>query len=184
MIDEALGHRILALWKDKKFFGSFSGVRNFQSALKHEANINVNQHDLYQLMYRQNPTYVSMIKQVNKFPRRKYTNVHGFLTLCQADLGFLPSPDDSNLIGFLVVVDVFSRHMWTENITSKSNIEVKACFEKIWKKIGRTPNKLETDAVSYIIIIIYFNHFVIHGNFRGFVTIQTISCVKFILYCL
>lgn len=104
-------------------------------------------------MFRNNPTYVSMIKQVNKYPRRRYTTVHGFLTVCQADLAFLPTPENSSLIGFLIVVDVFSRHMWTENISSKSNVEIKACFEKIWEQIGRTPDKLETDAVSTFIFI-------------------------------
>lgn len=66
---------ILSLWKDINFTGSFSGVKNFQSCLKHEKNIEISANRIREVL-RHNVTYASHIQARLRGKRRSY-HVHG-----------------------------------------------------------------------------------------------------------
>lgn len=143
MIPTDIQKRILSLYKNPEFAGSFTGLRNLRTLLREE-NIFVSAKDLYNLMYQENPSYVSQIRTITKFPRRSYTTgVHGFFTQTQADLGFLPKAQ--NFVGFLLLVDIFSRKIYTVNIKTKTNDEIESAFDEIWRQAEVKPVRIECD---------------------------------------
>ena len=48
------------------------------------------------------------------------------------DLAFLP-PDDG-YVGFICMIDVYSRFVWTEKIKSKKNDHLIECMKKLFKR--------------------------------------------------
>ena len=89
MISEELAETISKLWRDKSFFGAFSGLRSFQTALKLEKGIIISLKELHHLMLHNEKSidYIRQIRTVNKYPRRPYSLVHGFFSLVQGYKG-------------------------------------------------------------------------------------------------
>ena len=85
MISQELGETISRLWRDKSFYGAYTGLRTFKTVLSVEKNIDVSLKDLHHLMMHSDKSmdYIRQIRTVNKFPRRAYTTVHSFFTLVQ-----------------------------------------------------------------------------------------------------
>ena len=90
------------------------------------------------------------------FPRRHY-HVHGFGSLVQMDLGQLTPANDYKY--FLVVIDVFSYHIWGAKLKSKKAKPVLMAFKKIvtkmnskiTPKIDKLPHRVESDRGSEFI---------------------------------
>ena len=140
--------KIRQLWRDPKFSGCFSGVRNFQASLGLEKNIHYSTSELFNIL-REDPDFVAEMRQVRKrFPRRPIM-VHGVGRLWQGDLGIMFEYD--NYVGFLLCVDVFSRALFCEMLKGKDAETVRTAFKKIFKKAGLKPDVLETDKGSEFI---------------------------------
>lgn len=135
---------IIALWRDPKFVGSFSGIATFQDALKHEKNIIINYHDLFEIM-RHEPDFITTTQPIRKFPRRTW-DIHGYGTVWQADLAQMP--DDQGAKYFLLCIDLFSQKIFCEALKFKTAVDVKNAFLKIFKDAKIVPDKLETDQGS------------------------------------
>lgn len=142
--DEAL----IKLWTDLSFAGSFAGIRTFRMFLKTDKNIDVPIAKLYSLL-KQLPLYIMNQKIVRKFPRRKYV-VTSFGQVCQADLGEMAPFNKFRY--FLLVVDLFSRHMYVEALRRKTGPVVRNGFIKIFDEFKSPCIKLETDqeSISYL----------------------------------
>ena len=83
------------------------------------------------------------MRPVRTFPRRSY-DIEAYGDLTQADLAFFPeSPQGYKYI--LILIDVFSRHLFAEPLKTKTSKEVGKAFEKIFKEFGSPILKLETD---------------------------------------
>jgi hypothetical protein len=104
---------LLSLWKDKRFSGSFSGLRAFQLALKHEKKLNVSTKRLREVL-RKNFTYISHIQPHLRGERRTYDSVHGVFMLFQSDLASFFMEDKETAKEFpycMVTIDVYSRKL-------------------------------------------------------------------------
>lgn len=138
---------LLDLYQDPQWPGSFSGARNFQMFLKTDKNVDVPLTKIYTLL-KQLPLYVMNQKRIRKFPRRKYV-VTSFGQVCQADLGeMLPF---NKFRYFLLLVDLFSRHIYVEPLRRKTTQVVRTAFEKIFEEFKSPIIKLETDQGSEFI---------------------------------
>ena len=68
----------------------------------------------------------------------------------QIDLGFLPklkSPLNNNIIGFVVVIDVFSRYLFIETIKNRADLHIglRSILERMKREFKRTPQNLTGD---------------------------------------
>lgn len=80
------------------------------------------------------------------FKRRK-TVIKGYRELFQADLAeFIPYHEENNGYKYiLVVIDCFSKFLWTRPLKSKTSMEVARAMEDILTESGK-PKLLQTDA--------------------------------------
>ncbi|KAK9730804.1 Integrase core domain [Popillia japonica] len=79
--------------------------------------------------------------------RRRRVIIKGLDDLWQADLADfkLYSRENRRYKYILVVIDAFSKFLWTQPLKTKSAMEVKDAMDKILKE-GRHPKNLQTDA--------------------------------------
>ena len=134
------------LYQDPTFYGSFSGARNFQIFLKTDFNEDIPIDRIYKVL-KTIRSYVISLKPIKRFPRRKY-DVAGFGSLLQADLAVMF--DKNGYKYFLVLCDVFSRHLFTEPLKDKTAKTVKKALQKIFDQIPTPISKLETDSGTNI----------------------------------
>jgi|688.fasta_scaffold29059_7 hypothetical protein len=128
-------------YSDIDFPGSFSGARNFQMFLKTDLNEDVDLKRIYTILKNQ-PFYVISQKPIRRFPRRPYW-VPGFGILMQSDIAFMFEKNGFKY--FLVLIDVFSRHLYVEALKDKTAATVKKAFQKIFSNFTSPITKLETD---------------------------------------
>ena len=129
------------LYRDKTFYGSFSGALNFQTFLKTQLNEDVSLKRIYSILKKM-PFYVISQRPIRRFPRRKY-DLAGFGSLLQADLAVMFEKNGYKY--FLVLCDVFSRHLFVVALKDKTAESVKKAMEKIFDSIPTPITKLETD---------------------------------------
>ena len=136
---------IRKLWRTPTFSGAFAGISTFKNALKIEKNIEIARNDLTKIMQKDHEFLLESNKFQKQFPRRKM-NVHGFCSLWQCDLAMMfPF---QNYIGFLLCIDIFSRNIYCKPLKSKSALDVRKAFSKIFSLCNDTPDVLESDQGS------------------------------------
>lgn len=87
-------------------------------------------------------------KPIRKNFKRRRTIIKGLDDLWQSDLGQLDqyAKYNKNYKYILVVIDCFSKFVWTKALKTKSGVEVSESFETILKEAnGRKPRNLQTD---------------------------------------
>lgn len=86
-------------------------------------------------------------KPARKNFQRRNIVCGGFDDLWQMDLAEMQqhAKDNGGHRYILVVIDCFSRHLWTRPLKNKTGEHVAAAFEKILKLCGRKPRHLQTD---------------------------------------
>lgn len=130
------------LWKNEAFPGSFSSARTFQQALLLDKQINLPLMRVYKALSTL-PEYLVLLRPIRHFPKRSYKGVHGFFNLVQADIALMPKSGKYSYI--LVVIDVFSRHLYAKLMKTKTAKETVRCFEAIFSKVKLYPSELQTD---------------------------------------
>ena len=128
-------------YRDISFPGAFSGARNFQMLLKTDFNEDIELKRIYSILKKQ-PFYVISQKPIRRFPRRSYW-VSGFGILMQSDVAFMFEKNGFKY--FLVLIDVFSRHLYVEALKDKSAPTVRKAFQKIFSSFTSPITKIETD---------------------------------------
>jgi len=116
--------------------GSFGGVQRLQN----EVGANANE-------WLQGQNAYTLYKPVQrKFKRRKYI-VKGIDSLWQADLADFKAiskwNNDNSYV--LIVIDVFSKHLWAQPVKSKTAKDVLSAFKKILMHTERKPESFMTD---------------------------------------
>lgn len=134
------------LYRDKTFYGSFSGALNFQTFLKTQLNEDISLKRIYSILKKM-PFYVISQRPIRRFPRRKY-DLAGFGSLLQADLAVMFEKNGYKY--FLVLCDVFSRHLFVEALKDKTAESVKKALEKIFDSFPTPISKLETDQGNFL----------------------------------
>jgi Integrase core domain len=132
---------ILALYNDPKFDGSFSGVKTFRDFLYSEKNELIPEKRLFAIL-KKDKNYLLHMKPTRKFPTRPY-DVQSFGNCVQIDLAEMPHFEGYKY--FLVAIDVFSKHLYTRALKSKSSKEVGEAFESIYNEFKTPIYKLESD---------------------------------------
>lgn len=134
--------KILDLWRDINFKGSYRGVKTFQILLKTDLNIDVSEQRLYKVL-KSDPVFLIHAKPKRKYDRRKFDlNYYG--ELIQSDIAYMFEFKEYKY--FLVVIDCFSSKIYAEPLKNKSSIETLKTFESILKKFDFSViTKLETD---------------------------------------
>jgi len=140
MADEA---KILSLWKDINFPGSFRGVKTFQALLKSDLNIDISEKKLYNILKKDQIFLIHQIKS-STFKRRSYIT-HHYGEIVQADVAFMFPDSESPFKYFLLLIDVYSNKVFVEPLKNKDSETVSISLKKIFKQFGSPIYKLETD---------------------------------------
>jgi len=93
--------RLLELWRDPNFSGSYRGIKTFQILLKTDLDIDVSTKRLFSVL-KKDKNYIMHQKPVRNFERRHY-DVNFYGELCQMDLAVMFK--FSNYICFLLLID-------------------------------------------------------------------------------
>jgi len=130
--------KIIELWRDPSFAGSYRGLKTFKLFLKTDKNIDVSEKQLYKIMLN-DPIYV-MHMQSKKVNRRHYylSNVG---ELIQSDLAHMFKFNDFKY--FIVFIDCFSYQLNIQALKNKTSETVLKAF-KVYLK-DKTIEKLQTD---------------------------------------
>jgi hypothetical protein len=133
--------KILKLWRDPRFSGSYRGVKSFQILLKTDLNIDVSEKRLYSIL-RKDPIYLIHTKPKRKIERRHY-DLHNYGELVQADIAQMFEYNSYKY--FLLLIDCFSSKIFVKCLKSKNSEEVANAFSTIFKEFGAQIHILETD---------------------------------------
>ena len=132
---------------DPNFPGSFSGLDKFFRGIKQDGQYSVKKRDIKEWLEGED-TYT-----VNRAVRRKFKRnrviVSGIDNQWDGDLMVLDSlaKYNSNYKYVLLLIDIFSRYIWTVKMKNKNSTSTIAAFKNVFKK-GRVPELLRTDRGS------------------------------------
>ena len=133
--EDKLIKRLIELWSDDSWPGSYSGINNFQSHLLLDKNIKVSKSVIRKALSRL-PEYSTTITRKYKYRRRHYS-VSTSRELAEIDYAFLKKPSkEFKFEGFVCLIDAFNRFIFVEKIRSKDNKELKKKFDALFKRSG------------------------------------------------
>ena len=124
--------------------GSFSGLENLYEQVRKKYP-GITKNDVRQFL-EGNRTYTLFKPRLIKYKRSKFVPA-GFLTDLQVDLGDFQTLAKKNS-GFrylLVAVDVLSRRVFTSPVRSKTGLEMKNSFEKLFSQMPYLPQQIFSD---------------------------------------
>jgi hypothetical protein len=133
--------KIIELWRDPTFSGSYRGIKTFQILLKTDLNIDVSQKRLYSVL-KQDKNYIMHQKPMRNFERRHY-DINFYGELCQMDLAVMYNC--SSFIYFLLLIDCFSLKMFARPLKNKSSKTVSEALEEIFDEFGVPIHVLQSD---------------------------------------
>ena len=136
--------KLLKLWRDPTFSGSYRGIKTFQTLLKTDLNIEVSEKRLFNVI-KTDPIFIIHQKPQRNIERRSYS-VHNYGELVQADIAFMFEFEGYKY--FLLLVDCFSFKIFTVPLKSKDSLTVSEAFKIIFKKFGSQIYELQTDRGS------------------------------------
>ena len=133
--------KLLELWRDPTFSGSYRGIKTFQTLLKTDLNISVSEQHLYKVI-KTDPIFIIHQKPQRNIERRSY-DVNNYGELVQADIAFMYKFEDYKY--FLLLVDCFSFKIFTVPLKNKDSSTVANAFKTIFEKFDSTIYELQTD---------------------------------------
>ena len=144
MVTEKERKKIKGLWESESFWGAFTGSTTFRKALESEG-IHVSQKELLGIL-KTIPSYVNKAKRVKVGRSRPYrvTTVDQLWEVDMANVD-LKIKRQSDFKSFMVVVDVFSRRIWTRPLTNEKKESLIEQFESIFKDYGKVPVQIQGD---------------------------------------
>jgi hypothetical protein len=133
--------KLLKLWRDPTFSGSYRGIKTFQVLLKTDLNIDVPEKRLYSVL-KKDPIFLIHTKPIRKIERRHY-DLRSYGELVQADIAHMFEYNSFKY--FLLVIDCFSSKIFVKCLKSKNSDDVAKAFEEIFEEFGAPIHVLETD---------------------------------------
>ena len=97
--------KIIELWKNIDFSGSYRGIRLFRLLLHTDLGINISEARLYRALAKE-PTFLMHQRKYRPIIRRKYIT-HSYGQLVQADCAYMVPDQSTGQKLFLLVVDVY-----------------------------------------------------------------------------
>lgn len=134
--------KLLKLWRDINFSGSYRGVKTFQILLKTDLNIDVSEKRLYNIL-KNDHIYLIHAKPKRNYLRRKF-DLNSYGELIQSDIAYMFEYESFKY--FLVIIDCFSNKIYAKALKDKTSQSVLECFKSLLAKFKfDTVTKLETD---------------------------------------
>ena len=133
--------KILELWRDPNFSGSYRGIKTFQLLLKTDLNIDVSENRLYKVI-KNDPIFIIHQRPQRKIERRSY-DVNNYGELVQADIAYMFNYD--NYKYFLLLIDCFSSKIFTVPLKTRDSDTVAKAFREIFEEFQGTIYELQTD---------------------------------------
>ena len=132
------------IYFDPRHPASFKGANKVHQIVKEEGRHNISLSQIRTWL--QNQESFTLNKPIRRAFRRLRVIVSGLRDQYEADLADMQKLKDKNdgIRFLLVVIDVFSRMMWVEPLTTKSEDEVIKAFKKIFVRAPK-PRRLRTD---------------------------------------
>ena len=133
--------KLLQLWRDPTFDGSYRGIKSFKILLKTDLNIDVSEQKLYKLL-KTDPIFLIHQKPKRNFERRHY-DVRNYGELVQADIAYMF--EFKSYKYFLLVVDCFSGKIFTVPLKNKDSVSVAKAFEIVFQEFQADIYEIQTD---------------------------------------
>jgi hypothetical protein len=133
--------KILNLWRDPNFSGSYRGIKTFQLLLKTDLNIEISEKRLYKIIKKDSIFLIHQRRKKN-FPRRSY-DLRFYGELVQADIAYMFPY--KHFLYFLVLIDCFSSKIFVEPLKSKTSYEVQTGLKKIFQNFNGPIQEIQTD---------------------------------------
>lgn len=133
--------RILKLWRDPNFQGSYTGIKTFQTLLKLNENIDISQKQLYEIL-KGDQLFVMHMRGKKTISRRHY-NLDYYCELVQSDLAYMFEFEGYKY--FVVVIDCYSGKVFAEAIKDKTSDTVKKVLLKLINLFEYPITKFECD---------------------------------------
>ena len=131
--------RLLKAYYSLDFPGSFGGVKGFHEAVKKHLGINISEAALRALLKSEINYQIHYVRRKDLFSRSNYARGSNLEAFC--DIVYMPVGDDNkysheNNIVFLVVLDIFCRYMYIQNIPSRkvNPASLTQAFKSLWKR--------------------------------------------------
>ena len=133
---------VIQKWRDVKYRGAFSGITTLTKLLNEDFDTKFTKNDVINALKTQ-PAFVNSLR-VKTFTRRSYDVPKSFDTWTM-DLAFMPKY--KHFVGFLLVVDIGSRRIYTRAITNKKASTIQKNLDSIIKEecSGFTPSSIISD---------------------------------------
>ena len=143
-LTEADFNKYRDLWSDKHFVGSYSGANTFHKALQNDG-YNISYPDVTKILH-SIPDYVNRIRR-QKIPNYRPYRVDGYNLLWECDNAIMPltkGAKGARFLGFLLVIDVFSRKIWTRPWKTHNITNLSSKFLDIFEEnLNQKPEKLQ-----------------------------------------
>ena len=133
--------KILELWRDPNFSGSYRGIRTFQTLLKTDLNIDVSENHLYKVI-KNDPIFIIHQRPQRQIKRRSY-DLNNYGELVQADIAYMFNYN--NYLYFLLVIDCYSSKIFTVPLQTRDSTTVAKAFSKIFAEFDGTIYEIQTD---------------------------------------
>ena len=133
--------KLLQLWRDPNFSGSYRGIKTFQTLLKTDLNIDVSENHLYKVI-KNDPIFIMHQRPRRKIIRRSY-DLNNFGELVQADIAYMFNFD--NYLYFLLLIDCFSSKIFAVPLKSRDSNAVAKAFLIIFAQFKATIYEIQTD---------------------------------------
>jgi hypothetical protein len=133
--------RVLEIWKDSSFNGSYRGISAFKLLLKTDLGIEIEEKRLYKIL-KEEPLYLMHLRPQRQFDRRHY-DLHFYGELVQADIAYMFSQDDFKY--FLLFIDCYSSKIFTYPLKSKDSETVAKALKLFLEDFKAQVYVLQTD---------------------------------------
>jgi hypothetical protein len=133
--------KIIELWKNPNFSGSYRGIKTFQVLLKTDLDIDVSEKRLFEVLKKE-PNYIIHQKPQRNFERRLY-DLRNYGELVQADIAYMY--DYNGFKYFLLAVDCYSSKVFAIPLKTKDSKVVANAFQEIIKAFQAPIYEIQTD---------------------------------------
>jgi hypothetical protein len=133
--------RILEIWKDSSFNGSYRGISAFKLLLKTDLGLDIEEKRLYKVL-KQEPVYLMHLRPQRQFDRRHY-DLHFYGELVQADIAYMFSENEFKY--FLLLIDCYSSKIFTYPLKSKDSETVANALKLFFEEFNAQVYVLQTD---------------------------------------
>lgn len=132
------------IYFDPQHPASYKGIHKLHQAVQEEGKYQLTLKQIKQWLHNQQS--FSLHKPLRRQFKRLKVIVGGLRDQYEADLADMQKLHDLNdgTTFLLVVIDVFSRHLWVEPLRGKGELQVLAAFKKIFQRAPK-PRRLRTD---------------------------------------